>query len=106
MHGPRHDQIVKSMVELLLSVLPDGKDVIVATGETDLGHATSSLSVSGADGSVTPVAPLPELDLALITLWDDTASADAEPWNTYTLTVRRDGTSTLALSYVSPDTQR
>ncbi|GAB7045733.1 hypothetical protein JCM9534A_08590 [Catenuloplanes indicus JCM 9534] len=103
MHGPRHDEIVKSLVELLLPALPEGGDRIVATGEADLGHSTSSLSVVGTDGSVTPVASLPEFDLTLIKLYDDTVGADAEPWNTYTLTVERDGTHTVALSYVSPE---
>ncbi|MDR7275364.1 hypothetical protein [Catenuloplanes atrovinosus] len=103
MHGPRHDEIVKSLVDLLVSVLPEGAERITATGETDLGHSTSSLTVSDAGGTVTPVASPPEFDLTLIQLWDDTAAADAEPWNTYTLTVQRDGAFTLALSYVSPE---
>lgn len=103
MHGPRHDEIVKSLVELLLPALPDGADRIVATGEADLGHSTSSLSVVSADGSVTPAASPPAFDLTLIKLYDDTVGADAEPWNTYTLTVEKDGTHTIALSYVSPE---
>ncbi|MDP9793902.1 hypothetical protein J2S43_002414 [Catenuloplanes nepalensis] len=103
MHGPRHDEIVKSLVELLIAALPDGRDRIVATGEADLGHSTSSLTVVSPDGSVTPVASLPEFDLTLIKLYDDTVDADAEPWNTYTLTVQRDGAFTIALSYVSPE---
>ncbi|GAB7036626.1 MULTISPECIES: hypothetical protein [Catenuloplanes] len=102
MHGPRHDEIVKSLVELLLQALPDGGDRIVATGEADLGHSTSSLSVVSSDGSVTPVAAPPEFDLTLIKLYDDTVDADAEPWNTYTLMVEKDGTFTVSLSYVSP----
>jgi hypothetical protein len=103
MRGPEHDEIVKSMVELLLSALPDDKARIVATGETDLGHSTSSLSVIGPDGTVTAAETVPDLDLTVIRLWDDTAVADTEPWNAYTLTVEQDGTFALDLSYVSPD---
>lgn len=103
MRGPEHDEIVKSMVELLLSALPDDKARIVATGETDLGHSTSSLSVIDSDGTVTAAGPVPDFDLTLIRLWDDTAVSDAEPWNAYTLTVAQDGTFALDLSYVSPD---
>ena len=105
MYGERHNELVRTIGGLLLEMLPDGAERIVATGDVDEDGAVSSLRYhfpSGESGGFSIDAMPPqqaELNRVLIDFREDMLADGSDPWFGYTITVHRNGDFDVDLSY-------
>ncbi|WP_238015028.1 DUF600 family protein [Dactylosporangium sp. AC04546] len=106
----REPEIIESICEILLDLLPDDAEAITADVEADKGYSSVELTLRRADGSTVPFGteaehdePVDDINELVIQLHEVMSADGQDPWYGAQIVVDGDGKFDVNFSYEPPE---